>query len=223
MKLSVNEAKLTGLWARNCANIQLLLILKFAFGPEKFPGLSRNRPLESNASRPLMHSHQYERYKGVCQLASKDSFWIQSFCLFSITHRLDFRHSLSRGRSAGSFPKQRLVIEGRLDFVNFKFTARPKVNSSSRFSRLELTITLITILVYQVMSKSAYEFENKATPGPPLMVCSLGFIYDKENQQDSSLLCLKIVFDKQPDDSAVCLSQSVTSKTHWICVLTIAY
>ena len=41
-------------------------------------------------------------------------------------------------------------------------------------------------------------------PGPPLMVCSLGFIYDKENQQDSSLLCLKIVFDKQPDDSTVC-------------------
>ena len=42
MKLSVNEAKLTGLWARNCATIQQVSILKFAFGPEKFPGLSRN-------------------------------------------------------------------------------------------------------------------------------------------------------------------------------------
>ena len=45
MNLSVNEAKLAGLWARNCATIQQVLILKFAFGPEKFPGLSRNEPL----------------------------------------------------------------------------------------------------------------------------------------------------------------------------------
>ena len=30
MKLSVNEAKLTGLWAGNCATIQKVLILKFA-------------------------------------------------------------------------------------------------------------------------------------------------------------------------------------------------
>ena len=44
MKLSVNEAKLTALWARKCAAIQQVLILKFAFGPEKLPGLSRNEP-----------------------------------------------------------------------------------------------------------------------------------------------------------------------------------
>ena len=44
MKLSVNEAKLTGLYARNCATIQQVLILKFAFGTEKLPGLSRNGP-----------------------------------------------------------------------------------------------------------------------------------------------------------------------------------
>ena len=37
MKLSLNEAKLTGLWARNCADIQQVLILKFDFGPNKFP------------------------------------------------------------------------------------------------------------------------------------------------------------------------------------------
>ena len=42
MKLSVNEAKLTGLWARNFATIQLVLISKFAFEPEKLTGLSRN-------------------------------------------------------------------------------------------------------------------------------------------------------------------------------------
>jgi len=44
MKLSFNEAKWTGFWARNCATIQQVLILKFVFGPEKFPGLSRNEP-----------------------------------------------------------------------------------------------------------------------------------------------------------------------------------
>ena len=38
MKLSVNEAKLTGLWAGNCDTIQQVVILIFAFGPEKFPG-----------------------------------------------------------------------------------------------------------------------------------------------------------------------------------------
>ena len=36
MKLSVNEAKLTGLWAWNSATIQQVLILKFAFGPKSF-------------------------------------------------------------------------------------------------------------------------------------------------------------------------------------------
>ena len=45
IKVSVNEAELTGLWARNCATIQQVLISKFAFGPEKLPGLSRNGPL----------------------------------------------------------------------------------------------------------------------------------------------------------------------------------
>ena len=30
MKLSVDKAKLTGFWARNCATIQLVWILKFA-------------------------------------------------------------------------------------------------------------------------------------------------------------------------------------------------
>ena len=46
MKLSINEAKLTGLWARNCAAIKQVLILKFAFGPEKLPELSKNGPLD---------------------------------------------------------------------------------------------------------------------------------------------------------------------------------
>ena len=40
MKVSVNEAWLTGLWARNRATIQEALISKFAF--EKLPGFSRN-------------------------------------------------------------------------------------------------------------------------------------------------------------------------------------
>ena len=44
MKLSVNEAKLTSFWAWNCATIQQVVILIFAFGPEKFLGLLRNAP-----------------------------------------------------------------------------------------------------------------------------------------------------------------------------------
>ena len=48
MKLSVNEAKLTGLGARNCATIQQVLISKFAFAPEKLLGFSRNGPKVSS-------------------------------------------------------------------------------------------------------------------------------------------------------------------------------
>ena len=53
MKLLVNEAKLTGLWARNFATIQQVLILKFAFRSEKFPGLSRNEPLDYHREMQL--------------------------------------------------------------------------------------------------------------------------------------------------------------------------
>ena len=50
-KLSFKEAKLTGLCARSCATIQQVVILKFAFGPEKFPGLSRNGPQGEKENR----------------------------------------------------------------------------------------------------------------------------------------------------------------------------
>ena len=46
MKLSINEAKLTGLWARNCAAIKQVSNLKFAFRPEKLPEISKNGPLD---------------------------------------------------------------------------------------------------------------------------------------------------------------------------------
>ena len=39
------KAKLTSLWARNCTTIWQVLILKFAFGPEKLPGLLRKGSL----------------------------------------------------------------------------------------------------------------------------------------------------------------------------------
>ena len=48
MKLSVNEAKLTCLWAWNCATIQQVVILIFAFEPKKFLGLLRNAPQITN-------------------------------------------------------------------------------------------------------------------------------------------------------------------------------
>ena len=44
MKLSLNEAKLTGFWAGNCGTIQQVLISKFVFEPEKISGRSRNAP-----------------------------------------------------------------------------------------------------------------------------------------------------------------------------------
>ena len=44
LKLVVNEAKLTSLWARNYATIQRVWILKFAFGAKRLPGLSKNEP-----------------------------------------------------------------------------------------------------------------------------------------------------------------------------------
>ena len=50
MKLSVDETKLTGMWAWNCAAFQQVVILKFALGPEKFPGLPRNGPPVPNES-----------------------------------------------------------------------------------------------------------------------------------------------------------------------------
>ena len=44
-KLSADEAKLTGLWGRNCATIcTIQQNLKFGWGPEKLSGLSRNGP-----------------------------------------------------------------------------------------------------------------------------------------------------------------------------------
>ena len=52
--LSVLEAKLTGLWARNYGTMQQVLILKFAFGPEKLRGLSRNRPLDGDKYRSFI-------------------------------------------------------------------------------------------------------------------------------------------------------------------------
>lgn len=44
IKLSIKEAKSTGLLARNSASIQEDFILKFTFGPKKLPGLSRKVP-----------------------------------------------------------------------------------------------------------------------------------------------------------------------------------
>ena len=44
IKLSVNETKCTGLWAGNRATTLSVLNSNFGLGPEKLPGLSRNRP-----------------------------------------------------------------------------------------------------------------------------------------------------------------------------------
>ena len=44
MKLSVNEVKLTGLWARNCATIEQVLILKFTFSPKSYRSFQETGP-----------------------------------------------------------------------------------------------------------------------------------------------------------------------------------
>ena len=62
MTISVNEAKLT----KNCATILQVLILKFAFGPETFPGLSRNgenrtrKALPGRSIKALKHSQRFK-------------------------------------------------------------------------------------------------------------------------------------------------------------------
>ena len=58
INLSVNEAKLTGLWARNSAAIQPVLTIKFASGSEKFPGPSRNEPQELKTKHSLGGNHR---------------------------------------------------------------------------------------------------------------------------------------------------------------------
>ena len=67
-KLTFKEVKLTGLWARNCAIITV--ILKFAFGPENFPGLSRNGPHGEKENRRAKRAESGLRKKkgGVCRL-----------------------------------------------------------------------------------------------------------------------------------------------------------
>ena len=43
-KLSVNEAKWTDLLASNCATIQHVLILKFAFSPKRYRAIQETGP-----------------------------------------------------------------------------------------------------------------------------------------------------------------------------------
>ena len=67
MKLSViilNEASLTGLWAR----VQQVLILRFAFGAEKFPGLSRLSTLSLLERVPFLASL---KMRDLMQVSSK--------------------------------------------------------------------------------------------------------------------------------------------------------
>ena len=50
MKLSVNEAKLTGLYARNCATIQQVLILKLPSGPKSYRAYRGTGPSKTVAN-----------------------------------------------------------------------------------------------------------------------------------------------------------------------------
>ena len=62
MKLSVNEAKLTGLRARNCGTIQQVLISKFVVHTRKVIGAFEKRapgpPVLTDDCRPKTHQQQ---------------------------------------------------------------------------------------------------------------------------------------------------------------------
>ena len=73
MKLSVNKTKLNGLWARNCATIQQVVILKFAFAPENFPGLPRNRSLGLVHRAGLVGKSGITCTWKICSLVSRDA------------------------------------------------------------------------------------------------------------------------------------------------------
>ena len=58
---------MTGVWARNCAVIKQVLILKFAFGPEKLPEISENRPLDRTRETAEIEPYVYTiaaKYRG---------------------------------------------------------------------------------------------------------------------------------------------------------------
>ena len=67
-KLSVNEAKLSGFWARNCAPIQQVLILKFALGPHKLPASWEKRALVPSSPWPRNNSSEddFLRVASIC-------------------------------------------------------------------------------------------------------------------------------------------------------------
>ena len=69
MKLSVKEAKLTGLWVRLTVLLYIQYsISKFLFGPEKLPGLSRNKRLIRMVCIQVKTSFQ-------TNIMELDSFW----------------------------------------------------------------------------------------------------------------------------------------------------
>ena len=55
MKLSVSEAKLTGLYARNCATIQQVLILKLPSGPKSYRTYRGTGPIKTVANTILLN------------------------------------------------------------------------------------------------------------------------------------------------------------------------
>ena len=84
MKVSVNEAKLTRFWARNYATIEQIFTLNVAFGPEKIPGLSRNR----SGYRSFRYQFVLIQFDSVVTVSSvsgfkKEEYSPQMFFLFT--------------------------------------------------------------------------------------------------------------------------------------------
>ena len=81
-KLSIIDAKLIGLnlWARNCGTVQLLLISKFAFAPEKLPGLSRNGLQGCKILKLMMTSKWDENGSAVSFFGQSSAAIIATYC-----------------------------------------------------------------------------------------------------------------------------------------------
>ena len=74
MKLSIKKAKLTGLWAMNCASVQEVLILKFPFGARTFSVLL------SNGSQFFFSlRHDQISYLLTTMFVVLDFYWMQTF------------------------------------------------------------------------------------------------------------------------------------------------
>ena len=112
MQLSVSEATLTDLWARNCATFEQVSDLKIsAFGLEKLPGLSRNGPLTRYSQETNDRKKKHTQF----QILVQKSFPIlnqRGYSLYAISNLEGWKHI--RFWDARVFGSSRRGIQGNI-------------------------------------------------------------------------------------------------------------